>query len=199
MANFPEGFDESGRFVGPGITRAADLTPVQVKLPDIADLKGLTKAELLTLSQRYGIYPPNRQMRLDAAQYVKDYSKIPPNSPEFTMEVERLTNPKISKRASLNLARRAQREYQQIIAQNGDENQVFVRIGEGDDNMCEDCERLEGEEGTRAYHESIGMPGRQRCGENCRCSLMPVEKRSGSSANNLLEKSLLMSAIRTIL
>ena len=61
----------------------------------------------------------------------------------------------------------------------GDPNQLLVRIGEGDDDMCDVCAGLEGETGTIAYHESIGLPGAATClgGDACRCDLVPYDER----------------------
>jgi len=182
----PRYFDERGRLIAPGIERPGDMTPVATKLPDIAALKNLTPAELLEVSQRYGVYAPWRDLWAANAKYVEAFSKIPAGTPDFWSEVGRITDPEQSGRAALGLARSAQRNYNQLLATDGDETQVLVRVGEGDDAMCGGCMGLEGTEGTMAEHEAIGLPGSQECGQNCRCQLMPVDSPKSTDLGELL-------------
>ena len=174
----PRYLDERGRVIAPSIDRPGDMTPIGVKLPDIAALKDLTPDELLEVSQRYGVYAPWRDLWTANAAYVERFSKIPPGSPEFLAEVQRITDPTESKRAALGLARGAQRNYNQILATDGDETQLMVRVGEGDDAMCDGCVELMGTEGTYAEHDAVGLPGSQQCGQNCRCVLIPVDNKT---------------------
>jgi hypothetical protein len=171
----PKYLDERGRIIAPGIERPGDMTPISVKLPDIAALRDLSPADLLEVSQRYGVVAPWRDLFAQNAAYVEQFSKLPPGTDAFWAEVNRITLPEESKRAALGLARASQRNYNQLLATNGDEAQLLVRVGEGDDAMCEGCQGLEGAEGTYAEHEAIGLPGSQECGQGCRCQLMPVD------------------------
>jgi hypothetical protein len=166
--------DERGRLNAPGIERSSELTPIITQLPSLAALKGLTPDELLEVSQRYGVYPGWQDLWTRNAAYVEQYSRIPPGSPEFWNEVQRITDPAESNRAALGLARAGAREYNQLLATDGNPAQIMVRVGEGDDAMCDGCIDLMGAEGTYDEHDAMGLPGSQECGQNCRCVLIPV-------------------------
>jgi hypothetical protein len=198
----PKYADERGRIVAPGIERPDDMTPVAVKLPSIDALKNLTPDELLEVSQRYGVYAPWRELWQSNAQYVAQFSAIPPGSPAFWDEVRRITDPEQSARAALGLARSAQRNYNQLLATDGDETQLLVRVGEGDDAMCDGCIDKAGFEGTYAEHDAEGLPGSQECGQNCRCVLMPVDVRGGEgigTSGPLLEEQEALATLAAIL
>jgi hypothetical protein len=182
----PKYVDERGRIVAPGIERPGDMTPVGVKLPSIDALKDLTPAELLEVSQRYGVYAPWRELWTQNAAYVEQFSRIPPGSVDFWGEVSRITDERMGKRAALGLARSAQRNYNQLLATDGDETQILVRVGEGDDAMCDGCRAAEGIEGTLAEHDAVGLPGSQECGHNCRCVLLPVDAPKSDDLGDLL-------------
>lgn len=179
----PKYLDERGRIVAPGIDRPDDRTPIGVKLPSIDALRDLTPDELLEVSQRYGVYAPWKDLFGQNARYVAQFSTIPlGDADRFWQEVRRITDPEQSKRAALGLARAGQRNYNQLLATDGDENQILVRVGEGDDAMCDGCMEAEGAEGTYAEHDAIGLPGSQQCGQNCRCVLVPVDVRASGPA-----------------
>jgi hypothetical protein len=191
----PKYLDERGRIIAPGIDRPNDMTPVAVKLPSIASLSSLTDSELLAVAQRYGVYAPWRDMFAANAKYVEQFSKIPVGSDRFWQEVNRITLPEESSRAALGLARGAQRNYNQLLATDGDESRVLARVGEGDDAMCDGCIEREGAEGTMAEHEAIGLPGTQECGGNCRCVLIPVDDPPAKQTQGEDEGSWLLTGI----
>lgn len=182
----PKYVDERGRIVAPSIERPGDMTPVSVKLPSIDALKDLTPAELLEVSQRYGVSEPWRALFRANEKYVAEFSRLTPGTADFAAEVARITEPMQSERAALGLARASMRNYNQLLATDGDETQILVRVGEGDDAMCEGCRALEGVEGTHAEHDAVGLPGSQECGQNCRCVLLPVETRSFADIGDVL-------------
>lgn len=174
-APLPKYLDEAGRIIAPSIERPGDLTPVSVRLPSLDEMSKLAPDELLQVAQKYGVYEPWRNLFAQNAEYVAKFSRLTPGTPAFDAEVMRITEPMSSPRAALGLARAANRNYNQILATDGDESQILVRVGEGDDAMCEGCQVAEGAEGTLAEHDAIGLPGTQQCGQNCRCVLIPVE------------------------
>lgn len=194
-----EFFDSRGRFHGPAIERAADMTPVQVKLPSLPALKDYMKGmgpaaqadALLAISRRYGITKTIREMGSEVGTWLDQVHGIPPGSEQFRAEMRRILAPKTSNvDAARKQARYSMRKYQQVAAQNGDPNQSFVRIAEGDENTCEGpngCARLDGHVGTMAEHQAVGAPGMQICGSNCRCTLMAVSSVGGMQGNWLAD------------
>lgn len=171
---------EARRPGGGIIVPADDRVPVDFQIPDTKALANLSTSEQLSVSRAYGWYPSKREYQADVQQYVANYSTIPPGA--RAAEVERLTNPMASKRAALGLARRAQRNYQQQAAVGGDPETQLIWIAEDDEASCAGClARYSGSngpsEGTIAEHQDAGMPGTYECGENCRCDLMPIDRK----------------------
>jgi hypothetical protein len=112
----------------------------------------------------------------DVSAWLQEVTNIPPGSARFREEMQRVLNPKVGGvAAARRQARFAQRRYQQLAAQAGNPNQRFVRIAEGDERTCDGCAQLEGTEGTMEEQRAAGLPGHQECGQNCRCTLQPIE------------------------
>lgn len=171
----PKVLDSRGRIIAPSIERPGNMTPVDVKLPSIAELRHLTDSELLEVAQRYGVYNGWNDLFTRNAALVEQLGRIPPGSVAFWNEVERITEPMRSTGTAKSIARTSMRSYNQIIASDGDPDTVMVRVGEGDDLMCDGCMAIESAEGTYSEHEAIGLPGTQECGGHCRCMLIPVD------------------------
>ncbi len=155
--------------------------PVFIKPLTTDDLSGfdpnnkLDIAKLNDILASRGLGDP-RQLRGAAAEFLQRHN-IQPGDPQWDIEMERLTNGAASRRVALGEARRAAEREQAIRAARGNMNQNFVRVAEGDD-PCEECEPLNGEEGTL---EELGkdnmLPG-DRClgGNACLCVLIAVDK-----------------------
>lgn len=195
-------FDERGRIIAPGIARPDGMTPVSVRLPSLAEMSNLDPAELLQVAQAYGVYSPWDALFAQNQAYVANFSRLPPTAQ--AAEVERITAALSERRAALGLARASARGYNQILATDGDENQILVRVGEGDDAMCDGCIEREGTEGTLAEHEAVGLPGSQECGQNCRCVLIPVDTpatpdAAGEAAGSVLAGVVAAGVIAAIL
>lgn len=183
----PKYLDERGKIIAPTVDRPSDLYPVTVRLPSIADLSSLSDAELYGVAQRFGIFAPWRERFQHNTKYIEQIGKIPENSVDFWNRIRDITGGMGSQTTALGIARGAVRSYNQLIATDGREDQVLVRVGEGDENMCEGCMAIEGAEGTYGEHDAIGLPGSQDCGQNCRCMLIPVETPDmGPRGENLL-------------
>ena len=168
--------DETGRIVTPGLNRPDGIVPEQRKIPDVNALKSLSRAELIAELQEYGVIDPWDDIIADAEQYVTRFSKFPPNSLLFDLEVQNVLGT-YSKRGLVGLNRRTHERYTTMIAIGGDPARELIRISEGDENVCEQCRALEGTMGTLAEHRALGLPGSQSClgGDYCRCTLMRIE------------------------
>lgn len=171
----PTYLDERGRIIAPSIERPDNMTPVTVKLPSIAELKDLTDAQLLEVSQRYGIYQGWNDVFRGNANLLSQFSAIPPGSDEFWARVEGMTEKMSGFKTAKALARYGMRNYNQLVATDGNPDQILVRVGEGDEAMCDECRAMESAEGTYGEHAAIGLPGEQECNGHCRCMLLPVE------------------------
>jgi hypothetical protein len=97
------------------------------------------------------------------------------------------------------LARGGMRQYNQLVATDGNPEQILVRVGEGDEAMCDGCRALESAEGTYGEHAAIGLPGEQECGGHCRCMLIPVDGGNPPNDQTLLGGNEAQSVIQTIL
>ena len=170
----PHRHGEAPRLVGPQITRPDDIVMYQYALPDIRILSKLELDELLEVCQRYGIVQPWEEWKIDTAKYVQRVANKRLTPGQIAAEVDRLTSLE-AKEGALRASRRGYREvglYESIKGTPGDK--VFTRVGENDQNMCDNCARLAGEEGTIEEHYALGMPGNATCdgGDRCRCDLI---------------------------
>lgn len=175
----PRGKDKMGRVQSPHLEWLQDKDirfPVGKPIPPPAALLKLPRHELDLILQRYKVFAPWNEMIAQAQGYVARLSSIPPGSPDFEDEVNRITQPS-SRRGLLGLVRRTQQNYTTMIAAQGNPQQVFIRVTEGGDGVCELCEERAGAMGTLAHHEAIGAPGAASClgGDYCRCQLYPVD------------------------
>jgi hypothetical protein len=166
---------EGDRLVSPLIDWK-NVVPEQVELPDIAVLSRIDEKSLRAILQKFNILDIWPQLRADTSDYVKRLLSIPFRSEAYNAEIKRLTTAE-GKTGLTKLLRRVYREYSVVYSMDGDPDTVFVRVPEGDENTCDPCLRLGGEEGTMEYHRSIGAPGSASCegGDLCRCILMAVK------------------------
>lgn len=168
--------DEKGRLHAPGIERPDDLVPLTVKLPSASDMLELTDDELIELLQRYGIVDPWEQISGDAAALVARSKNL--QNPDIFAEENRSLMERMTKRATLSLARRTQERYNTLVILDGRPNVELIRIPDDydPDRLCERCEALAGTIGTYAQHTEVGLPGSASClgGDYCRCSLVAV-------------------------
>lgn len=151
-------------------------TPNQVNFPSTADLVNLNVAQRFAVFKQFGLSPSWDTLRAEAGQYVTKLTTSPPGSVSWNAEIDRLLD-QATKRGALGLARTAYRQFGILDSGADMSTQIFVRITEGDEHVCDPCDSLGGEEGTMAYHESIGLPGPASClgGMYCRCQLIMVD------------------------
>jgi hypothetical protein len=156
----------------PVIARYASPEPYNANLPQAKDLVNLSDVELANVLTRFGVVQPWPQLRAETVGYLNRVSQIPPGTPQFTAEVERLLDIE-SKSGLLNIARSSYRDFSLAYT---DTSGDLIRICEDDENSCVVCIDLGGKEGTIEYHKSIGMAGSQSClgGPKCRCQYMAV-------------------------
>jgi len=168
---------EGEKLIAPDIGRDGAV-PVAMPLPELTDMVALSDAELLSLLERFGVTDPAQQMLEDTRRYVSRLSRIPPGSPAFATEVERLLS-QDDRRGLLGMTRRVQERYTTLTALDGEEGREMIRISEGDTHVCEDCATLEGFIGTYEEHAAVGLPGAQSCrgGDYCRCQLVLIGKK----------------------
>ena len=165
---------EGEKLVAPDIGRDGAV-PVAQPLPELAAMISLSDADLLSLLHRFGVIDPPQQMIEDVRGYVGRMSRIPPGSPAFAAEVERLLA-QSERRGLIGMTRRAQERYTTLQALDGSETKQMIRLSEGDTHVCEDCARLEGFMGTYEEQAAVGLPGAQSCrgGDYCRCQLIAI-------------------------
>lgn len=167
--------DSDGRIQTPGIVRYDGFVPEERKIPDVNELKNLSRAELIAELQEYGVIESWDSIVADAEQYVARLSKIPAGSFMADLEVTNIIGT-YSKRGLLSLNRRTQERYTTMLAIGGNPKQELIRISEGDEGVCENCVELDGVTGTLAQHRAVGLPGAQSClgGDYCRCTLVRI-------------------------
>jgi hypothetical protein len=165
---------EGERLVAPDIGRDGAV-PVAMPLPKLAAMVSLSDSELLAVLERLGITDTTQQMLEDTRRYVARLTRIPPGSPAFASEVERLLS-QDDRRGLVGITRRAQERYTTLQALDGSDSAMLIRISEGDTHVCEDCAMLEGYVGNYEEQAAIGLPGAQSCrgGDYCRCQLVLV-------------------------
>jgi hypothetical protein len=171
----PGGRIEDNQFITPGITYAGAV-PEQMRLPSLAELQGLTNAELMEVLQHYGVMAPWGAMVTRAQQYVTRMTELRPGSPEWQAEVDRLITTD-SRRGMLSLNRRVAQTWSSLEAIDGDVNKTMIWLPERDENTCENCSANGGKEKTWAEWQVSGPPGAAVClgGDQCRCDLVVVE------------------------
>lgn len=149
--------------------------PEQFRFPEISELVNMTPEELTYYLERFGIKEAWPQMRASTAGYVQRMTSMPPGSPAFMDEINRLLDAE-SKRGALSMTRRAYRELATIDALDGDVATELIWITDGDDGTCPHCESRGGDIGTIQYHAAKGLPGPGVClgGDMCRCQLLPI-------------------------
>lgn len=149
--------------------------PEQFEFPELRDLVNMPVPELRGYLKRFGIEEPWPQARASVAGYVQRMSQIPPGSPAFQEEIDRLLD-MTSKTGALNMTRRAMRELSLVDAMDGDTQTELIWISDGDDGTCERCRPRGGDIGTVNQHAAKGLPGPAVCqgGDRCRCQLVPI-------------------------
>lgn len=173
----PEPFvDPQNRYITPGLTHSD--RPEAFKMPTIAEMKGMAstpegRAELQRMLDHFGIGNSLNYLKSDAADYVQRMTTL--TGEAFKNEVNNLISRETG-RGLLGMSRRMHQQFAALRDIDGNVNQPMIRVTEGDDSMCENCEALGGE--IRTYADWAGdMPGSQSClgGDNCRCTLHPVD------------------------
>ena len=144
-------------------------------LPEVKDLLALNDAELLKVLQYFGFEDSWPAAEQAAAKYVERITQRRwRDKDELQAEVRKLATTATTD-GRRSLAKRAYGEYTVHLALGPDDpaTAIWTRIGEGDDHQCDGCYGAQGEEGTLAYHESIGWRG-ARChgGDRCRCEYL---------------------------
>jgi hypothetical protein len=183
MVDFPEieqppatkYLDESGKIVAPGIVQGA-MVPTIERLPTAQEMLSMSDADLIALLQRYNIVDDWEYIVNSASRYNERMSRLNPGDPGWEGQMRELLSTE-SRRGLLGLNRRAAERWQTMEALDGDPSQELIRLGEGDDDMCDRCREREGAIGTYAEHTAMGLPGAASCsgGDNCRCVLVAID------------------------
>ena len=171
------GLDDKGQYVTPGLRR--NSPPEQVRLPELADMKNLSMAELQGILTHYGVGTPWDSLKNDMAGYVARMTELT-DKDAIQREVERLMDPTgpMARRHMLGMARRVDQTWSMLDAADGDMNAEFVWITEFDDDVCPGCEGNGGDEASLAEWYTVGLPGPNVCfgGSYCRCDLLRVDE-----------------------
>jgi hypothetical protein len=162
------------QLVAPDIGRDGAV-PVAQPLPELAAMVSLSDADLLDLLERFGVIDTRQQLIESIRGYVARATRIPPGSPAFATEVERVLT-QMEKRDLVGMTRRAQERYTTLQALDGSATKQMIRLSEGDTHVCEDCARLSGFIGNYEDQAAVGLPGAQSCrgGDYCRCQLIAI-------------------------
>lgn len=112
-------------------------------------------------------------LRQAQTKYLERFN-IGPSDDRYEAEMERLAEN--SSRFMLGEARRIAEREQTLQEINGDLTQNVVYIAEDDENTCDECPELNGEEGTYISLAQANMLPGDRCegGNNCRCIIVAV-------------------------
>ena len=163
-----------GKIIAPNIGRVGPV-PVVEPLPDIASLSYLADEELFALLSRFDVLDDLDAQRILAEDVANRLMRIPGGTGEFEAQMDRLLESS-ARRVLVGMARRTQERWQTLEAIDGDFTAELIRVSEGDDHVCENCQALAGAIGTLADHESIGLPGTASClgGDYCRCQLVRI-------------------------
>lgn len=170
-------FTESpDRLLSPMLDWSSGSAPERFYLPSISELRSLGIDELAVILERFGINGGWPALKASAAGYVQRMSMIPPGSPAFIDEINRLTET-VSKRGSLGMSRTAYRDLQLFEALDGDTNVEMIWIAEQDDSTCNRCAARGGDIDTFKSHAAKGLPGPAVCegGSYCRCQLVRID------------------------
>jgi len=157
--------------------------PRELRVPSAEDIQSMSDDELRSLLDALGVTVPINQARAEMIGRLQRLITVGVDTPEFDFVLNDIVNA-VSGQALLGAARKLHRDYG-IIASiaaasvvagvlHASQRLEFVRVCEADDHSCTGCLRLAGETGTRPYHESLGPPGSQQCGHNCRCELIEI-------------------------
>lgn len=163
-----------GKIVAPNIGRAGPV-PVIKPLPDIAAMHAMDDGDLWAFLVEMGVVD-GRAFAAGAEQIANRLMRVPPGTGDFDSLLDRMMESE-GHRALVGMARRAKERWQTLEALDGDIAAELVRISEGDDHVCENCEALAGATGTLADHEAIGAPGAASClgGDYCRCQIVRID------------------------
>jgi len=155
--------------------RADEASPAA---PALADIAGLTDAQLVTLLRRYGIrLDPERLFAANMERITEQL--IAANVPDDTLVA------RVAKTAELRLRQHMQHEAKAAVRAASTQRLGIGRTEGGalmwtavmDAATCESCEARHGEMHTQAEWEELGLPGDSAlvCDGNCRCELVPSE------------------------
>jgi hypothetical protein len=113
------------------------------------------------------------KLRQAQSKYLERFN-ITPDDPRYEAEMERLAEN--GTRFMLGEARRVAERQQTMHEINGDLTQNVVYIAEDDENTCDECPELNGEEGPYIQLARNNMLPGDRCegGNNCRCIIVAV-------------------------
>ena len=154
--------------------------PIFIEAPDadfVRLLKPTNPTDMAVIHNMLAVYGLENPTSIANAQlsYLARFN-VTPDSPNFKTALEQLSTEANANRVLTAQARRISQSVETITAVNGNINQKFVYINDGDD-PCDNCLELNGEEGTYAELANQGKLPADRClgGDNCLCILVPIE------------------------
>ena len=172
-------FSDNGTLQSPLMETVDWGTAPQVaKIPSNAEFKEMSDVDLSRWLKRWGVTDAWPAMRASAAGYLQRVSALPPGSPEFDARLDDLVSGS-SRRFLLGANRRVLRDYGMLEITQGVDlaTQEYIRISEGDEDVCDRCDSLGGHIGTMAEQDAAGLPGAASCygGDYCRCELVLID------------------------
>lgn len=168
----PAGYLDDNTYVTPGL-REGD-SPTYVALPELADMKDMSNAELLKMLNYYGITEPYNMLQTQSMEYVRRMMPLRSDEDINRAYSELINN---ERRQLLGVSRRVAQQWSTLDAIQGNMYQELIWIAEDDEATCDSCAPRSGEIATWAEWKQRGMPGSEVCrgGNYCRCDLIPVD------------------------
>lgn len=169
----PQGELHGDEYITPTLTRKS--APEQLRLPELADMRNMSRAELMDVLSHFGVVAPWGALQTEASKYIMRMTELRPGTPEFQAELERLTEVD-SDRGLLGLSRRTTQQWSSWDAIDGDINKEMLWLTEMGEGVCDNCAVRGGTIQTFAQWQIDGAPGAAVCqgGDYCRCDLLVV-------------------------
>jgi hypothetical protein len=140
----------------------------------------LSVDQLKQVMRAYRIDQPWIDYIEDTKQYLRRMTTLPPGSPAFNAELDRLLDTS-TRQGALMVSRYTERSASWMRVAADNPKQQFIRITDEEENedgqvvLCDVCAEKAGLEGTLADHAAAGLPGTDCLGGNrCRCELVPI-------------------------
>lgn len=173
--------DKDGRLQSPLLARRPNGEPILIPVPTLDEMKDLTDGALFDIVRQFGMISAWPELVAESQSFANQLARLPQSASNYDEMVERLVDgfaEEGNKRVLLGMARDSVRGFvNESLHEQASPNTEFIRISEGDEHVCENCEELAGSIGTYAQHVAEGLPGQSSClgGSYCRCVLVEID------------------------